>query len=384
MGSAQPATTHQVTEQKLPGWVNRASRSNYQRAQRLAKKPYKAYPGQDVADPSNMTEEGYKYLMEHVDETAPLYGNAAALQGRITELDPIYERAQGLLSKSAGPWDTETYLNPYTEEVEKRAVANAERGLTGRLQSTADAARKAGAFGGSAAAVQQGVLAAEGEREIGDLSAELRRAGYDKATSDLLADRSGMRDAAGGMISGANTQGQGWMDAASGFLSTAQGRQASTMADVTGMLSAGKSEQAQRQAIIDANKGRFEEKRGYGMEKLNMLLASLGMSPYGKTEVTDKTATSEQQGPDWATAGLGLLQMLLPMFSDRRDKTDIEKLGTDPDTGLPMYAYRYKKDPKNTPKVVGPMAQDIEKKWPKAVKEIGGHKVVDVKGMLAA
>jgi hypothetical protein len=232
--------------------------------------------------------------------------------------------------------------------------------------------------------VQQGVLAAEGEREIGDLSAELRRAGYDKATSDLLADREGMRDTAAGMTSTANTQGRGWLDAATSYLNTAEGRQKSTLQDVTGMLAAGKSEQAQRQAEIEASKGRFEEKRGYGLEKLNMLLASLGMSPYGQTEVTNKTATSEQMGPDWATAGLGVLQMLLPMLSDRRDKTDIVKLGDDPESGLPMYSYRYKGDPKDTPKIVGPMAQDVEKKYPKAVREIGGHKVIDVKGMLAA
>ena len=65
------------------------------------------------------------------------------------------------------------------------------------------------------------------------------------------------------------------------------------------------------------------------------------------------------------------------IFSDRRDKTDIEKLGIDPLTGLPMYAYRYKSDPKTYPKVVGPMAQDMEgRDGPWHVREIDGHKVV--------
>jgi hypothetical protein len=62
--------------------------------------------------------------------------------------------------------------------------------------------------------------------------------------------------------------------------------------------------------------------------------------------------------------------------SDRNDKTDISELGKDPKTGLEMYAYRYKGDPKTYPKTVGPMAQDIEKKAPGAVRSIGGHKVV--------
>jgi hypothetical protein len=71
------------------------------------------------------------------------------------------------------------------------------------------------------------------------------------------------------------------------------------------------------------------------------------------------------------------------MLSDRRDKTDIKELGKDPETGLPLYAYRYKEDPKSYPKIVGIMAQDVEKKYPKAVAEVGGHKVVKI-GMLAA
>jgi hypothetical protein len=76
--------------------------------------------------------------------------------------------------------------------------------------------------------------------------------------------------------------------------------------------------------------------------------------------------------------GLGgqLLQGLPSFFSsDRTDKTDIEKFGKD-DTGLNMYAFRYKGDPKSYPKVVGPMAQDVEKKAPTAVRKIAGHRVI--------
>lgn len=65
------------------------------------------------------------------------------------------------------------------------------------------------------------------------------------------------------------------------------------------------------------------------------------------------------------------------LFSDERAKTDITKLGKDPQTGLDMYAYRYKDDPKSYPKVVGPMAQQIEKQYPGSVREIGGRKIVE-------
>lgn len=69
--------------------------------------------------------------------------------------------------------------------------------------------------------------------------------------------------------------------------------------------------------------------------------------------------------------------------SDENDKTDITPLGED-ENGVKQYAYRYKSDPKTYPKVVGPMAQDIEKKDPSAVKKIGGHKVVAAHAMYHA
>lgn len=76
--------------------------------------------------------------------------------------------------------------------------------------------------------------------------------------------------------------------------------------------------------------------------------------------------------------GLGgqLLRAIPALASDRRDKADIRRIGVEPETKLPLYAYRYKDDPKTYPKVVGPMAQDVEKRYPESVGEVGGHKVI--------
>ena len=58
--------------------------------------------------------------------------------------------------------------------------------------------------------------------------------------------------------------------------------------------------------------------------------------------------------------------------SDRRLKTDITRVGTHP-TGIAIHAYRYKGDPKSYPKVVGPMAEDVAKRFgPAAVAKIPG------------
>lgn len=71
--------------------------------------------------------------------------------------------------------------------------------------------------------------------------------------------------------------------------------------------------------------------------------------------------------------GSSLLSGGLGLLSDRRDKTNIERLGKDDKTGLPIYAYDYKAGSRTGPKRVGPMAQDVEKKYPGSTTEVGGH-----------
>ena len=62
-------------------------------------------------------------------------------------------------------------------------------------------------------------------------------------------------------------------------------------------------------------------------------------------------------------------------------KTDITRLGKDKATGLPMYAYRYKDDPKSYPKIVGPMAQDVEKKFPGSTERVNGKLVIKINSL---
>jgi len=97
-----------------------------------------------------------------------------------------------------------------------------------------------------------------------------------------------------------------------------------------------------------------------------MGIGSMFASPAGGT-----SAAAGLMGA--AKAGLALL----PALSDKDMKTDIKKLGKDEETGLDIYSYRYKDDPKTYPKVVGPMAQDIEKKYPGATQRRGDRLTVN-------
>jgi hypothetical protein len=229
-------------------------------------------------------------------------------------------------------------------------------------------------------------------------NAFLDREKYGRAAQGLLGTAQGIQGTAQGELGvgqghlgrASNLQGvaSGFGNAASGrtnigggYLQAGQQKMQNVLADVQSLIGAGQNDQGYKQSQIGADRERWGEQWNYPVEQLNTKLAALGMSPYGKTETINKTSTSEKQGPDFATMGLGVLQMLpmLMMMSDRNTKTDITKL-TDGD--IPIYSYRYKGDPKSYPKVVGPMAQDIEKKYPSAVKKVGKYKTVDLDNLM--
>jgi len=131
------------------------------------------------------------------------------------------------------------------------------------------------------------------------------------------------------------------------------------------------------QKMMDDIRSKWQNMRDAPLDNLNLRLSALGMSPYGKTETTQKT---EKTGTDFAQVGAGLISLLpaLFMLSDETMKTDIKKVGKDEGTGLPLYSYRYKGDPKTYPKVVGPMAQDVQKLFPDRVKRVGGKLAIAV------
>jgi hypothetical protein len=440
----QPSTTTQISKVELPEWVEKGSQENYQFAKDVAGRPFEQYQGQRVADTSPYTAQGNQLIQSNIGAANPYIDKSTAaldssqtvfnnMLAKLKEADPQYAAANAMQAKASGvldqtnpllaesadmfrqgtgELDIQKFLNPYINEVESRAITNANEALDKRLLGVTDAAQKAGAFGGSRSAIERGVTAGEGAAGIGDLSAALRKAGFDTATATALADRDkyfkggqGLLGTVGGMqntatgygnvgqgylntaagirdsASGMGAAGTGLQNASAGYLNAAGTKLAGNAQDVQSLMYAGQQDQTQAQRGLDAEMQKWGEARNYPVEQLNLRLAALGMSPYGKTETTTKTGTSEDKGPDWSTIGLGALKTLpaLLALSDRNTKTDIKKL-TDGD--IPMYSYRYKGDPKSYPKIVGPMAQDIEKKFPSAVSKVGKHKVVNYSNLM--
>ena len=212
---------------------------------------------------------------------------------------------------------------------------------------------------------QQSLLANAGYQQQAGLAnqdARLRAdlANQGAALSAMQSNQNAANTAAGLQLNAGQLAGQLGMD-----------RQRMNAYDNAALEAIGQQQQQQAQRGLDIGYENFLREQQYPIDMLNLRLSAAGATPYGQTSTTTQPITS-----NWGSTALGLGTLALGVFSDRRMKTDIKRVGTDPDTKLPMYAYRYKGDPKHYPKIVGPMAQDVEKKYPGSVVEVGGKKVI--------
>lgn len=112
------------------------------------------------------------------------------------------------------------------------------------------------------------------------------------------------------------------------------------------------------------------------------LLGSIAGLGGQSTGTQKQSGTSFGLGINDVFGGIGAVAGAVGgLLSDERAKEGVdgedepEKVGELAD-GTPIYRYRYKRDPKKTTHI-GVMAQDVEKRDPDAVSEVGGFKVVD-------
>ena len=375
--SSTPQTTIQKTE--LPEWVQTEAQRNLRIADELASRPYQAYGGATVAGFAPEQEQAFSLAQQNLGAYRPALTAAtgAAAQG-------AFYQPQQVTAPSFLTGNIQGYMNPYLQEVEQRAGEALNRQLAQTQNQIASQAIQSRAFGGSRQGIQEGVAAGEAARAMGDLSAQLRSQGFQQAAALQQADQARQMQAAlANQQAGLSGAGLGLQGA--GVLGNlARQAQQAGITDVGALGAVGAQRQALEQQQLQDAYARFVEQRNYPTQALNLRLAALGATPYGQT--TTQTAPGQQGsslltglgGAGSAMAGAAqFIPMVMSMFSDRTGKTDIQKVGKDEETGLNIYSYRYKGDPKTYPKMVGPMAQEVEQKYPDKVSEIAGRKVVD-------
>lgn len=135
-----------------------------------------------------------------------------------------------------------------------------------------------------------------------------------------------------------------------------------------GLMGYGGLQQMAAQNPLDFQYQQFQEAQNQPYKNL----AAMG-APFGANMGGSQT-TSQNPGM-WGNAQgvLGTALLASTLFSDKRLKEDIKKIGKT-DEGLGIYSYRYKGSPSTQ---IGVMAQEVQKKKPEAVHNIGGLLAVD-------
>lgn len=376
-GSNKTQTTTQQTS--LPPYIDSYAQTNLNQAATAARTLPAPVMGRSTFANENQVA-GWNQAGEYAEAAQPGLNEAA---GTFSDL-------QNYQAGKFTDADISKYMNPYIDNVENRALDNMDRQRQMALNGVGSSAVGAHAFGGSRQGIMEGVTNAESVRSMGDMSAKLRADAFNTAAGLISGDQN--RDLEAAKLRGT---------AATGGANTATAMQQAGLQGAAAMQAAGAD---QRSIALQNEQIRMDnanKKRNLAQEKLGIRTNALANTPYGKTSTTQTPVQAPNPflgalgGAAAGTSIAGALGMstpawgtgagaLLGFLSDKRMKEDIEHVGKDPKTGLDLYAFRYKGDPKHYPKVVGPMAQDIEKKFPHSVARIKGgegkgeghHKVV--------
>lgn len=370
----------------LPDWIEDFAKSGLEQADNVAANLAAPYQGNVVAGMNDQQRTALDATTAAMGGTNAAYSAAQGGAQGVMNFAPQQVQGQSFLGGNIN-----AYMSPYTANVENAAIQQLDDQRLRALNQTADQAIAAGGFGGSRQGVMEGVLNAEAAKSAGQLSAGLRDQAFRQGAAMMDTDMARAQQAAmanqqaGLQGAGLNLQGSATL----GDLAT-QGQQ-SYLQSVQAALGAGNQYQMQDQAALDADRLRYEELKNYPLQQLDIRLAALGMTPYGSTSTqTNPTSTNYGMlGIGGALAGAQLAGTLgygagygalggaaLGLLSDPKTKTDITPVGTDPNTGFDVIAFRYKGDPKSYPKTVGYDAEDIKKKAPDMVRTVGNTKII--------
>jgi hypothetical protein len=380
----QAATQSNVNE--VPQWVQNAGQQNYGLAQTVANQPLQQYQGQMVADVAPQTQQGWNLAANSGN-----VGQDAQQGAQAGYLNTMGQTPGAINPAQISNTNLNPYMNPYTQSVINSTLPIMQQNLGLQQNANQDQAAASGAYGGSRQGVQQGVTQAQGALGMGQMAAQLNQANFGQAQTAAQSDV-GAQNTAMAQNQQAGLSQEGLVNQAASGLGTLGTQQMQNNVANFGMLTAaGGQEQQQAQNDINAQMAKQQQAFTYPQQQLGMMESSLGMTPYDTASAGSSNSTTTQTQSNPMAMALGGMQTLGGLFSggamsglaglfggsDRKLKTDIKKVGSS--HGIPIHAYRYKGDPKSYPKIVGPMAEDVEKKFPGSTRTIpgsGGKKAV--------
>jgi hypothetical protein len=391
--TAQTAANSSNTTQALnPSWVT----DSVQGVQGKINGLLNTDPSTLVSGPSALQSQAFSQAGNLA--TSPLYGQAATMANEVAGKGPVQlGPVSTVTGSSLLDGGLERFYNPYQQQVIDTTLASSDAadGRT-RAQQSLDIAHNQ-KFGGSGSAITRALTEAELQRGRSSTEANLRSAGFDRATSLGVSDadrRQGADIFSAGAKNTFATQ-QASMEEA------ALARQAQ-MASLLGNL--GQAEGADNRANVGllgdmgaTQRGITQDQIAAPTELLKLVSALNSGQNYGlfsgQTSTGNNTGTSSGTSTNNGTSntvesGGQLAAMLSSLgalgegagamglkFSDARLKTDIRRIGEDA-KGRNVYCFRYTADASRRV-FTGYMAQELLRSDPEAVGMVGDYLAVD-------
>lgn len=393
MGNPTPKTETQTST--LPAWVTQAQQQNLGIGQNLT---------------SNFTGNAPNFGVAGLNTDQLLAGDllrkltaSQFTQGGIPAYDVMgmgknwqnQTSAPGAMAAQLKPGDIQPFMNPFISASLNPTLDKLKQTYGDTQAKIGGDAAAAHMFGGSREAVQRSLLNRDYLNTTAKTTGDMMAAGFDKA--------SGLASGNTDRQQQANMENARFGEAQNNRLFQSDQNDASRFLESLRVQNGLNNDELNRklQSLVALSgfggqvQGTQQKALDQPFKALQMLLASMPT----QTDVT-KTGTTENATNGWMTGLGGLLalgglgtgggstlggSLLMPLLGCDRDlKTDIEHVGTNAETGLPEYTYRYKGDTPDVPKMRGPMAQDVEARYPHAVRRVGGRLMIDQGQLLAS
>lgn len=296
MGKSAPSSQTVVNKTELPEWIQQAGQKNLAAAYEVSKNMLGPYTGPRVAGATPAEESIVSGITQNYAMTQPAFAYASELAKNVGSYQPT-NVAAGTIANT----DLSAYMNPYTSSVIASSLDALNQQRQIGLNEQYERALKAKAFGGSRQAIQEGVVNAATQQQVGKLVSELMEKNYNKAietaTSDIdrkLVEQK-LNQAAGLEGAGLNLKSAATIGdlAAKGLESYLSGS--------TSALSAQELLRAIEQEKIDADKAAYTEAQQFPIQQLQIPIQALGATPYGQTN----TQTGPGQTSSPLLTGLG-------------------------------------------------------------------------------
>lgn len=364
--STQDTSSASVTQ--IPQWMQQAGQQNYAYAQDVAGLPLQQYQGQMVAGVAPQTQQAWNLAASSGNVGGDQYNASTA-----GDLNALGQTVNPITASQISGQNLSPYMNPYTQSVIDTTLPIMQQANALTQNQQANAANSANAFGGSKQGVQQGVAQAQGALNIGQMAAQLNQANYAQAQTAAGTDVASQNAAKMANQTAQQNKINSDILASQGLTTTGNSLNQANQQQFNNLMTSGASQSMQAQSEINAQMAKFQQAANYPQQQLGTLLSALGMTPHD-TSTTGESDTTTTTPTDWASILTNGLQAGANLWkaSDEKIKKNITSLGADPLTGVPIKSFNFKGQSASAPKIIGPLAQDVEKATPGVTKRIGG------------